>query len=70
MFSILLEEIAAVGASNQIRYKVGFLAPELARPFVCPGVQLVVLEGPRVVAQGCIEDVFDARSRPDLGQQI
>ena len=38
---------------------VGFLAPELARPNLRPGVELLVLEGPRVVASARVGAVVE-----------
>ena len=59
MFSILLEEIEVLDASNERRYKVGFLAPELAKPYTHDGAELLIMEGPRVVAHGRIDTVFE-----------
>lgn len=61
MFSILLEEIEVVDAPNERRYKVGFLAPELAKPYTHDGAELLILEGPRVVAWGRIDAVLEGR---------
>ncbi|MFD8914762.1 hypothetical protein [Streptomyces sp. NPDC059575] len=38
---------------------VGFLVPDLARPHLHPGAELLVLEGPRTVAVAHITEVFD-----------
>lgn len=38
---------------------VGFLVPELARPHLRLGAELLVLEGPHTVATACIDTVFD-----------
>ncbi len=46
--SILLQKTEALD-EHRWRCLVGFLAPELARPHLRPGAQLLVLEGPRVV---------------------
>jgi hypothetical protein len=51
MLCIHLEEVEVAGASNERLYKVGFLVPDLARPFARPGAQLVILEGPKIVAK-------------------
>jgi len=59
MLSILLEEVEVARRPNERRYKVGFLVPDLARPFVHVGAQLVILEGPKIVAKGKLEDVFE-----------
>jgi hypothetical protein len=56
--SILLQEIDSLGATRR-RCLVGFLAPELARPYIRPGVDLLVLEGPRTVAKIHINKLFE-----------
>lgn len=56
--SILLEEIDAADSQERL-YKVGFLAPNLARRFLHMGVKVLVTEGPRVVASGIIENVYE-----------
>jgi hypothetical protein len=38
-------------------YKVGFLAPDLARPHLHPGAEFLVLEGPKVVGHGVVREV-------------
>ncbi|WP_007024985.1 hypothetical protein [Saccharomonospora iraqiensis] len=40
------------------RSKVGFLAPEQARPYLREGAELVVLEGPKPVAEAVITEVL------------
>jgi hypothetical protein len=55
--SILLQRMSQPPAETEI-VKVGFLFPELAAPYVQPGVEFVVLEGPRVVATGIIKEVY------------
>lgn len=47
--SILLEETGRLD-DGRWRCLVGFLAPELARPHLRLGAELLVLEGPRTVA--------------------
>lgn len=59
MFSILLEEIEVLDASNERRYKVGFLAPGLTRAYTRDGAEILIMEGPRVVARGRIDAVFE-----------
>ena len=58
--SILLEEIEVVGDSYERRYNVDFLVPDLARPYVRSGAQVIVLEGPNIVATGMFEQVTDS----------
>lgn len=59
MFSILLEQVEVGGGSNERRYKVGFLAPDLAKSFTHDGAELLIMEGPKVVARGRIDAVFE-----------
>lgn len=54
--SILLQETERLDEEHR-RCLVGFLAPELAFPHMRSGAELVVLEGPRTVAQLRIETV-------------
>lgn len=51
--SILLEE----AEDGPTVYKVDFLAKDLARPFLHPGAEFLVMEGPRVVGRGTVTDV-------------
>lgn len=55
--SVLLQAVpgAAEGAGL---YKVDFLVRDLARPFLHPGAEMVVTEGPKVVASAVIRDVL------------
>ena len=57
--SILLEK---TGELDDGRWScaVGFLLPDLARPHLHPGAELLVLEGPRTVAVAHITEVFAA----------
>lgn len=56
--SVLLQEVDRLD-SDRRRCLVGFLVPELAVPHVHPGAELLVLEGPRTVAEATIESVID-----------
>jgi hypothetical protein len=40
-------------------YKVGFLVPDLARPFIYPGAEFLVLEGPKVVGRAVVGQTFE-----------
>jgi hypothetical protein len=40
--------------------EIGFLAPDLVRPFLYAGAELLVMEGPRVVANAEIAQVLPA----------
>lgn len=68
--SILLQRMSQPPAETE-SVKVGFLFPELAAPYVQPGVGFVVLEGPKVVATGIIKEVYrqgmDVNGPTDLG---
>jgi hypothetical protein len=59
-FSILLEEVERLPDNARV-CKVGFLAPDLAQPFVHPGADVLVMEGPRIVGNAVIREVCDAR---------
>jgi hypothetical protein len=37
---------------------IGFLFPDLARPYLHPGAELLILEGPKVVARATIRDLI------------
>ncbi|MEU1801682.1 hypothetical protein [Streptomyces sp. NPDC019937] len=37
---------------------IGFLAPELASPFLSKGQEILIMEGPKVVAHATIEEVL------------
>lgn len=55
-FSILLEEVERLPDDGRV-CKVGFLAPDLAQPFVRPGADVLVMEGARIVANAVIREV-------------
>ncbi len=55
--SILLQETERLDDDHR-RCLVGFLVPELALAHLHPGTELLVLEGPRTVAQLRIESVL------------
>lgn len=58
LLSVLLEEIP--GSSRDARvYKVDFLVRDLAIPFLHPGAEMLITEGPvKVVASAVIRDVL------------
>ncbi|MBC9723670.1 hypothetical protein [Streptomyces sp. TRM68367] len=56
--SILLQKTGQLD-ERRWRYLVGFLAPELARPHLKPGAELLVLEGPRVVGSAQLSAVIE-----------
>jgi hypothetical protein len=55
-FSILVEEVEKLPNDDRV-CKVGFLAPDLALPFVHPGAEVLVMEGPKIVANAVIREV-------------
>jgi hypothetical protein len=58
--SILLEAInTAVDGSGT--YKIDFLARDLARPFLHAGADVLVMEGPTVVARAIIREITHAQ---------
>jgi hypothetical protein len=61
--SILLQEVS-VEDGNVRLCKVDFLARELAREFLYPDAQIVILEDPRIVANAIVRQVMKA---PDVG---
>jgi hypothetical protein len=63
-FSILLEEVEALPGGAWL-CKVDFLARDLARPYVHPGQPLLIMEGPKVVANAVIRDVAEDKGRQD-----
>ena len=56
-FSILLEEIERLPDDNRV-CRVDFLAPDLALRFVHPGADVLIMEGPKVVASAKIREVL------------
>jgi len=54
--SILLDEIGRLSHKSQ-KYKVDFLVRELALPFIHPGAELLIMEGPKIVANAQITEV-------------
>lgn len=55
--SILLEQVELL-EDGRSRCLVGFLVPDLARPNLHAGTEILVLEGPKTVASVQIVDVF------------
>ena len=55
--SILLQAVPGA-AEDAGLYKVDFLMRDLARPFLHPGAEMLVTEGPKVVATAVIRDVL------------
>jgi hypothetical protein len=54
--SILIKTTARSGEDVDVA-EIGFLVPDLARPHVHVGAQLLVMEGPKVVAHAEISKV-------------
>jgi hypothetical protein len=59
--SILLQRVSEL-AGESGTYKVDFLARELAWPLIHPGAELLIMEGPRIVANARITHVADWNS--------
>lgn len=57
MLSILLERIDGAAEGRQGRYRVGFLVPDLAMPYLHVGAGILVTEGSRVVATAVVLEV-------------
>jgi hypothetical protein len=62
--SILLEEVETLAGGARL-CKVDFLARDLARPYIHPGQPLLIMEGPRVVANAVIRDVAEEDGAQD-----
>lgn len=54
-FSILLERVKELDEWSFVM-RVGFLVPELVRPRLRRGMQIPILEGPKVVAHATLRD--------------
>lgn len=62
--SILLQEVEVEPDGHRL-CKVDFLARDLARPFLHPGADVLILEGPKVVATAVIRNLVEKPgSRP------
>lgn len=57
ILSIMIKRGAPIN-DNQEEATLGFLVPDLARPLLFPGRELLIMEGPRVVAFATIRKVF------------
>ncbi|GAA0981991.1 hypothetical protein GCM10009555_051120 [Acrocarpospora macrocephala] len=57
VFSVLIQRVEVLD-DGRWRCLVGFLVPDLARPWLHDGAQILVLEGPRLVASGRLVAVF------------
>jgi len=54
--SVLLQEVEEF--PDRVRlYKIDFLVRDLARPFLHPGADMLVMEGPKVVAKAAVLSV-------------
>jgi hypothetical protein len=61
--SLLLEQVG-IGEDGRWTCKVDFLVPELAGPYLVVGAPMLVMEGPKVVGEAVITEVFEGT--PDL----
>jgi hypothetical protein len=64
MLTILIEEIERPRPDHTVA-KIGFIAPELAEPYVRTGNRILVMNGPRVIARATITDVLECEGSPD-----
>jgi hypothetical protein len=55
--SVLLQRVSQPPTTEEV-VRVGFLFPELARPFLHDGAEFVVLEGPKVVAHAVVTELL------------
>jgi hypothetical protein len=62
--SILLQRIG-LGASGIERARIAFIAPDLARPSLRVGARILVMEGPKVVAELTVREVLPGRAASD-----
>ena len=56
--SILVQRLGTVESGEESAY-IDFLVPDLARPHLYVGAEILVMEGPRVVAEATVSDIFD-----------
>ncbi len=56
--SILLQEVGTLPHGARLN-RVDFLVRDLARPFIHPGAELLIMEGPTIVGNAVIRDVVD-----------
>jgi hypothetical protein len=56
--SILVQRSKALPDGTELA-TIGFLAPDLARPFVHTGSEFVIMEGPRAVGHGTFREIFE-----------
>jgi hypothetical protein len=54
--SILLAEVERLPNDDRV-CKVRFLVPDLAQPFLHPGAEILVMEGPKIVGNAVIREV-------------
>jgi hypothetical protein len=55
--SILIQKVESI-AENEDLAKIGFLFPDLARPMLQPKVELVIMEGPKIVAEAIVRELL------------
>lgn len=56
-FSIFIQKVRGEPEGAWI-CEIDFVAPDLVAPYLRPGAQLLVMEGPKVVGHATIQDVF------------
>lgn len=56
--SILVQSLGSREEGAEVSL-IGFLFPDLARPHLHPGAEILILEGPKVVAKATIRDLIE-----------
>jgi hypothetical protein len=55
--SILVRRLSILPSGDDLA-EIAFLAPDLAKPYVHVGAELLVMEGPKVVAQAVVQELL------------
>ncbi|WIM95170.1 hypothetical protein ACTOB_007244 [Actinoplanes oblitus] len=63
VLSILMEQFGPEDGGER-RARIGFLAPEIAAPYLTVGRRILIQEGARVVGHALIREVFSPRGEP------
>jgi len=63
-FSVFIQKVDD-GPDGAWICKIDFIAPDLVAPYLGRGVQMLVMEGPKVVGQATITDVFEISNATD-----
>jgi hypothetical protein len=57
LLSILVQRITTLDDGQHLA-NIGFLAPDLARPHLYPGAEIVITEGPKPVAHAHVRELL------------